>query len=126
MTDAETDNMTAEEWLAIRKAEAKLIDPFTAVDWQYGWTFDPYDVLDLPEEEQQAERQFFARRPDGDIWVSFMDLPDDVCAALWKHINAGTANWEPKTAEWRQAIREELGPISRRFPGGNEPDQSKH
>ena len=43
-------------WLQIRAEEAQLIDP---------------------------EREYWARRPGSDIWVSFDDLPDAIEEALW-------------------------------------------
>jgi hypothetical protein len=79
-----------EAWLAERKREALLIDLATAeVDWSYGQTLDPYGVIpDLPEELQQVGREYFARRPDSDIWVHFGDLPAEVREKLWEHPNA--------------------------------------
>jgi hypothetical protein len=54
-----------------------------------GQTLDPYGVdPDLPEELQQVGREYFARRPGSDIWVSFGDLPAEICEKLWKHPNA--------------------------------------
>jgi hypothetical protein len=81
MTDTE---MTTEQWLAIRKAEALLIDPATAeVTWDWVRIMDPYGVRDLPSEMQCVGRVYFARRPGSTIWVSFYDLPDETRAALW-------------------------------------------
>ena len=60
MTDTE---MTTEQWLAIRKAEALLIDPATAeVTWDWVRIMDPYGVRDLPSEMQCVGRVYFARR----------------------------------------------------------------
>jgi hypothetical protein len=75
-----------EEWLAVRRLEALKIDPETAeADWCYGYVMDPYDVdPDLPEELQQVGRVYFARRPGGDVWVWFGDLPDDTHKKLWE------------------------------------------
>jgi hypothetical protein len=75
-----------EEWLAVRKLEALKIDPGTAeLSWCYAETMDPYGVApDLPEELQQVGREYFARRPDGDKWIWFGDLPDDVREKLWE------------------------------------------
>ena len=87
MTDKERE-VTVEQWLAIRKKEALKIDPETAeVDWLYEYTMDPYGVdPDLPEELRQVGREYFARSPDSDVWVSFQDLPDATVEALWaKH-----------------------------------------
>ena len=79
-----SEDLSVEEWLAVRRAEAKLIDPATTVvGWDYGQTLDPYG-LGLAEELWQVGRNYFARRPGGEIWVSFHDLPIDVCKALWK------------------------------------------
>ncbi len=74
-----------EEWLAIRKAEALKIDPDTAeVHWEYGQTLDPYGVYpELPDEFQQIGREYFARVPGSQIWVSFGDLPEETRDRLW-------------------------------------------
>ena len=75
-----------EQWLTIRKEAGQQIDPETAeVDWNYAYTLDPYGVdPDLPEELQQVGREYFARSPGSDVWVSFHDLPDATRDALWK------------------------------------------
>ena len=80
-----TDDMTVEQWLAIRKEAARQIDPETAeVTWRYGQTFDPYGVIpDMPEEWEQIGRGYFARSPGSDVWVSFLDLPQATAEALW-------------------------------------------
>jgi len=71
------DDMSVKQWLAIRKEAGLKIDPETAeVTWIYAWTVDPYGVHpDLPEEHQQAGREYFARSPGSDVWVDFGDLP---------------------------------------------------
>jgi hypothetical protein len=81
-----SDEMTTEQWLAIRKEAALKIDPRTAeVFWCYAQTLDPYGVdPDLPEEYQQVGREYFARSPGNDVWVWFGDLPDGVRDALWE------------------------------------------
>jgi hypothetical protein len=72
-------------WLAARKEAGALIDPRTAeVMRAYGQTLDPYGVdPDLPEEYRQIGRNYFARAPLSDVWVSFEDLPSETCMALW-------------------------------------------
>ena len=86
---SETHNeMTVEQWLANRKEAGLKIDPETAeVCWDYADTIDPYGVdRDLPEELQQIGREYFARSPNSDVWVSFRDLPKATRDALWaKH-----------------------------------------
>lgn len=86
---SETHNeMSVEQWLAIRKEAGLKIDPETAeVCWDYAYTIDPSGVTpDLPEELQQIGREYFARSPDRDVWVSFRDLPKATRDALWaKH-----------------------------------------
>jgi len=81
-----TDEMTVENWLAIRKEEGLKIEPATAeVAWRYALTLDPYGVHpELPEELQQVGREYFARRPDSDVWVEFGDLPKATRDALWE------------------------------------------
>ena len=82
------DQMTVEQWLAIRKEAGLHIDPETAeVLWTYAQTPDPYGVdPDLPEECQQVGREYFARSPGSDVWVWFGVLPEATEDALWgKH-----------------------------------------
>jgi hypothetical protein len=80
------DQMTVQQWLAVRKESALQIDPETAeVEWTYAQTFDPYGVdPELPEELQQVGRECFARSPGSDVWVWFGDLPKSIRDALWK------------------------------------------
>ena len=89
--DTTGDQLTVKEWLAIRKEAGKKIDPQTAeVIWYYCQTLDPYSVdPDLPEEFYQIGLGYFAHSPDSDIWVSFYDLPEATCTALWESIRRG-------------------------------------
>jgi hypothetical protein len=83
---AEIEKQTVEDWLAIRKDAGLKIDPETAeVEWAYRQTLDPYGVhLDLPDEFDQVGREYFARSPGSDIWVSFDDLPSAIRIELWE------------------------------------------
>lgn len=83
-----TGELTVKNWLAIRKEEASSIDPSTAeVIWRYGYTLDPYGVdPELPEALSQIGREYFARRPNSDVWVSFHDLPNNAVEALWARL----------------------------------------
>jgi hypothetical protein len=78
------DEKQIEEFYRLRKAEGLKIDPATAeIFWTYEQTMDPYGIHpDLPEELQQVGREYFARNPGSDIWVSFDDLPDATRKAL--------------------------------------------
>ena len=82
------NQMTVEQWLAIRKEAAPKIDPETAeVMWCYGQILDPYGVKpDLPEECDQVGRTYFARASENDVWVSFDDLSETTASALWKRL----------------------------------------
>jgi len=86
MKETETDRMTVEQWLAIRKKAGLKIDPETAeVDWTYALTLDPYGVYrDVPDEYECVGREYFARPPGSDIWVNFGDLPETTRDALWE------------------------------------------
>ena len=77
--------LSVEQWLQVRKEAALDIDPQTAeITWHWRNVLDPYGVYpDLPEEYRQIGREFFARSPHSEIWVSFDDLPDDVRQALY-------------------------------------------
>jgi hypothetical protein len=77
--------LEVEKFRALRKAEGLRIDPSTAeVTWIYAFTLDPYGIYDLPEEDRQVGREYFARVPGGDIWVNFGDLPKKTRDALWE------------------------------------------
>jgi hypothetical protein len=74
------------EWLATRKEAGLRIDPETAeARWEHGQVCDPYGVdPNLPEEYQCIGRNYFARSPGSNVWVSFYDLPEVTRVALWK------------------------------------------
>ena len=76
------------DFVEVRREAGLKIDPATAeVDWSYEQTLDPYGIdPDLPEELQQVGRQYFARAPGSDIWVSFYDLPDETRKMLWNKL----------------------------------------
>jgi hypothetical protein len=84
----EMKTMTTEElneFYLMRKKAGLAIDPLTAeVFWSYAHTIDPYGIdPNLPEEYQQIGRQYFARSPEGEIWVWFGDLPEETRDELW-------------------------------------------
>jgi hypothetical protein len=85
-TKVHADEITTEQWLAIRKEAGLRIDPDTTeVCWKYAPTLDPYCIdPELPEECQIVGREYFARNPESDIWVHFFDLPDTTREALWE------------------------------------------
>ena len=80
-----SEQMTVEQWLAIRKEAALQIDPGTAeVDWTYVEISDPYGVHPDRLKDGCFGRGYFARSPGSDVWVSFYDLPQKVRDALWE------------------------------------------
>jgi hypothetical protein len=81
---ARMDQPEVRAWLLTCKEAGKAIDPRTAeVTWSYAQTLDPYGVCDdIPEECYSVGRQYFARSPGSDIWVSFYDLPEATAEAL--------------------------------------------
>ena len=81
------------EWLAIRKEAGRKIDPETAeVEWIYAQVIDPYGVYPEPPEEYDCiGREYFARSPGSDIWVSFGDLSAVTSKALWEKHKAKLA-----------------------------------
>src|SRR5262249_10231312 len=88
--DRAADNkMPVEQWLATRRETALLIDPENVeVTWHFAYVLDPYGVIpDLSWEEKQIGRSYFARSPGSEVWVSFYDLPEATCEALWKNIS---------------------------------------
>jgi hypothetical protein len=109
-TDTETTERTvtiAEEFFyALMKNVGRAIDPAAAeVHWIYARTLDPYNVHpDLPPEEQQVGREYFACNPGSDIWVSFHDLPQATYEALrHKALNARPAWFNTPLGEaWKR------------------------
>jgi hypothetical protein len=88
--ESETERMRKEQWLAVRKEAGLKIDPETAeVFWDYGQVLDPYRLYDLTDEEYCIGRNYFARSPGSDLWLSFHDLPAAVCDRLWARMRAG-------------------------------------
>ena len=87
--------MTKEQWLAIRKEAALQIEPETAeVSWLYGPSRDPYGLTPYKFDdvcEDNVGRNYFARSPGSDVWVSFDDLPDAVGDALWNKVTRAPA-----------------------------------
>lgn len=83
--DVPTVEVTVKYLDALRRAVGLHIDPETAeVEWTYAQTLDPYgDDPNLPEECQQVGREYFARSPGSDVWISFSDLPKATSDALW-------------------------------------------
>jgi hypothetical protein len=89
--DLVADEMTVEQWLAIRKEAGLKIDPKTAeVLWDYGNILDPYGV-DPDLADVCLGRVYFARSPTSKIWVEFGDLPDATRSALWEKNKAKLA-----------------------------------
>jgi hypothetical protein len=77
-----------------RRAAGLLIDPSTAeIYWEYAYFFDVYgDGLPLLPQLDQVGREYFARAPDSDIWVSFRDLPDATRDAIRERFRANPTN----------------------------------
>ena len=79
----DTQEITVGRWLEIRKDAGLKIHPETAeVCWEWARTLDPYGVHSLIPEEDQVGREYFARSPGSDIWVSFHDLPEATRCAI--------------------------------------------
>jgi hypothetical protein len=88
--ESERTQASRQQWLALRKAEARKIDPETAeVVWEHGSVRDPYGVYDLTYEEDNIGRNYFACSPGRDVWVSFHDLPQATRDRLWVRVEAG-------------------------------------
>jgi hypothetical protein len=80
--------MTPEEWLAIRKEAGLRIDPATAkVACWYAQLVDPYGIYPDDPDANCVVRQEFARAPESDVWVNFVDLPKATVAALRERRN---------------------------------------
>ena len=91
--ESDRTQASKEQWLSVRKEQGLKIDPETAeVFCNYGYVVDPYGLYDLTDEEKCVGRNYFARSPGSDVWVSFHDLPKAVCDRLWARIKAGDFN----------------------------------
>jgi hypothetical protein len=92
---SEKSQLAKEQWLALRKDAALRIDPETGeVYWRHGQICDPYGVEELSKEDWCIGRNYFARSPGSDVWVSFDDLPNAVLDRLWERIETGDFNRE--------------------------------
>jgi hypothetical protein len=83
------DGMPVRQWLQIRKEAGLKIDPETAeVHQDWGNELDPYGVYGPPDDPEEqwysCARLYWARSPGSEIWVSFYDLPEATCDALWE------------------------------------------
>jgi hypothetical protein len=88
--ESERSQIARKQWLFLRKQEALRIDPERVeIDCRFGNVSDPYGVEDLPDEYNCIGRNYFARSPGSDVWVSFHDLPDAVVRRIWARIDAG-------------------------------------
>src|SRR5262245_4528020 len=59
------------QWLSVRREQGLKIDPDTAeVFCEHGSIRDPYGLHDLTYEEDNIGRNYFARSPGSDVWVS--------------------------------------------------------
>jgi len=71
-----------------RKKAGLEIDPETAdVTVSWGDVCDPYGYF--PGAAECIGRNYFARSPDGDVWVEFGDLPEPTHDRLCARIRAG-------------------------------------
>ena len=51
---------------------------------------DPYGVYpEDPPEYQQISKEYFARSPGSDVWVSFLDLPEETINKIWAALDNG-------------------------------------
>jgi hypothetical protein len=79
--------LEVEQFIAIRREAGLHIDPATAeFDWFYAEVLDPYGVEGVPDGFSCVGREYFARAPGSDIWVSFQDLPKETQLALFPKI----------------------------------------
>lgn len=101
-----TNSAELEEWLALRKKAGLKIDPETAeVDCWYAATLDPYGVdPNLPEEYRQVGREYFARAPESEVWVSFDDLSEEVVKRIWQRMAAG--DYAPSAPQEAKVLRD--------------------
>ena len=99
--ERQREEMTNEEFIAIRKEAGLKIDPETAkVCCSHGYVVDPYGIYpDLTDEERCYGRMYFARSPDSDIWVCFRDLPDATVDALRQKETRGRASARQDVAQ---------------------------
>jgi|SRR6516164_10721978 len=93
MTDE--DEMTVEQWRAIRKAAALQVDPETAeVTRRYADLADPYGLH--PDRPAECIGKVCFVRPSGcDVWVYDGDLPPATWSALLKKMEERQAFPEP-------------------------------
>ena len=88
----EADQMSVEQWLAIRKEAGLKIDPETAeVMWTYAQTLDPYGVYpDLPVECDCVGREYLPVFPEATFGSAFATCPKRFATTCGKSTVRGT------------------------------------
>jgi hypothetical protein len=56
--------------------------------WEHGQVGDPYGLCDPNDEQSCIGRNYLARSPGSNVWVSFDDLPAAVRNRLWTTMKA--------------------------------------
>src|SRR5262249_16105034 len=73
------------------KEAARHVDRKTGeAYWRYGEILDPYGIdPEMPGECRCLGRNYFARSPGSNTWVSFYDLPEATTKVLWERLERG-------------------------------------
>jgi hypothetical protein len=91
--ESEGTQASKRRWLTKRQEEALKIDPETAeVFFNWGSVVDPYGLYPDPDADYCIGRNYFARSPTSEVWVSFDDLPTAVCDRLSARMKAGDSD----------------------------------
>src|SRR5262245_34715553 len=93
------------EWRALRRTIGANIDPDRVeVHCAYAQVLDPYQVCrNFTGELYQIGREYFARSPGSDPWVSFDDLPQKTVERLWQRMRAGQFDRPRPEMDWASA-----------------------
>jgi hypothetical protein len=90
MSEREQRRAEYQEFRAKCREEGLRIVAETAeVRFEYTQVLDPYGFFDeIPPENYCIGTSFFARNPGSDIWVEFVDLPNETREKLWPAVPA--------------------------------------
>jgi hypothetical protein len=72
-----------------REEGLRIVAETAEVRWEYTQVLDPYGFFnEIPPENYCIGTSFFARNPGSDIWVEFVDLPNETREKLWRALPA--------------------------------------
>jgi hypothetical protein len=82
---------------AARQRAGAVIDPRSAeIMWGWAKVADPYDELDIPDEDSCTARTHYARASGESAWIAFIDIPGLIQMAIWERLRENRIMLSPR------------------------------